>query len=273
MAQAASPALSVVIPTCNRPEMVGRAIESALASGNVDVEVIVVDDCPSPATAAAVAAIAHPKLRYVANPTPSGLGPALARNHGLSLARGAIIHFLDDDDAVFEGAYEAAISAFAAAPEIGAVFGQVDVFGDDPALLPKEALFFRQAAIRARRRSWLGPKWGLLATMLFGQTVLVCGSGLVRRACAQAVGGFNPDITMFEDVEFYTRVIRRAGAYALPHGTLHYRIGPSLARQPGRDEMLVESFRMSHAAYAKAHGRAELIALKILNRGLEALNC
>jgi len=49
-----NPLASVVIPTRNRPELVGRAVRSALQQTLTDLEVIVVVDGPDPATVSAL---------------------------------------------------------------------------------------------------------------------------------------------------------------------------------------------------------------------------
>jgi glycosyltransferase involved in cell wall biosynthesis len=45
------PSVSIIIPTCNRPQLLPRAVESARAAGT-DVEIIVVDDASQHETAA-----------------------------------------------------------------------------------------------------------------------------------------------------------------------------------------------------------------------------
>jgi glycosyltransferase involved in cell wall biosynthesis len=90
------PDVSVVIPTRNRPEIVTRAVRSALAQTHPDIEVVVVVDGPDPATVAALAAVPDPRLRVVELPAQGG-APA-ARNHGAGLARGEWTALLDDDD-------------------------------------------------------------------------------------------------------------------------------------------------------------------------------
>ena len=49
--------VTVVIPTRNRPDMVTRAVQSALAQTYAPLEVVVVIDGPDPATEARLAAI------------------------------------------------------------------------------------------------------------------------------------------------------------------------------------------------------------------------
>jgi glycosyltransferase involved in cell wall biosynthesis len=91
-----SPEVSVVIPTCNRPDLASRAVRSALAQTYEDLEVIVVIDGPDPATEEALGAIPDARLRVLPLPR-QGKAPN-ARNQGTRAATGRWTAFLDDDD-------------------------------------------------------------------------------------------------------------------------------------------------------------------------------
>lgn len=97
------PLLSIIIPTHSRPQFLSRAIDSALQSGPDDsTEVIVVPNGSIESWKPAAQSYAsdprvhwHPILPAHAN---------AARNHGLQLAHGKYIRFLDDDDYLLKGA-------------------------------------------------------------------------------------------------------------------------------------------------------------------------
>ena len=72
---AATPGVSVVIPTFRRLGPLQEAIESALHQQGVDVEVIVVDDSPEGSARDAVLAYRHERVRYAQPETPSGGRP------------------------------------------------------------------------------------------------------------------------------------------------------------------------------------------------------
>jgi glycosyltransferase involved in cell wall biosynthesis len=91
-----SPEVSVVIPTCNRPELATRAVRSALGQTYEDLEVVVVIDGPDPATEQALAAIPDARLRVL--PLPERGKAPNARNQGVRVAAGQWTAFLDDDD-------------------------------------------------------------------------------------------------------------------------------------------------------------------------------
>lgn len=99
----AVPLLSVVIPTSKRPHFLPRAIDSALRSApEGDVEVLVVPNGPDESWKLVAEAYSHdPRVQWHCI-TPSHAN--VARNHGLVLATGKYVRFLDDDDYLLEGA-------------------------------------------------------------------------------------------------------------------------------------------------------------------------
>ena len=88
--------VSVVIPTHNRPQLVCRAIRSALLQSARALEIIVVVDGPGKATIDAIEALHEPAVRVIA--VPDNVGGAEARNIGIRAAGAPWIALLDDDD-------------------------------------------------------------------------------------------------------------------------------------------------------------------------------
>jgi glycosyltransferase involved in cell wall biosynthesis len=88
--------ISVVIPTRNRPPLVIRAVQTALAQTMRDVEVIVVIDGPDASTEQALSRVDDVRLRVIA--LKQNVGGARARNIGVQEATGEWVALLDDDD-------------------------------------------------------------------------------------------------------------------------------------------------------------------------------
>jgi len=88
--------VTVVIPTLGRPELLKRAIFSALGQTHFNLEVIVVIDGDDPKTIEAVSWIQDPRLSLIA--LDSSVGGAEARNIGVRAAKGYYVALLDDDD-------------------------------------------------------------------------------------------------------------------------------------------------------------------------------
>lgn len=90
------PLISVVIPAYNCADVIGSAIDSALAQ-SVALEILVLDDGSSDELEAVMAGYeGNEAVRFAKN--EKNLGAAATRNRGVSLARGKYVAFLDADD-------------------------------------------------------------------------------------------------------------------------------------------------------------------------------
>jgi len=88
------PALSVIVPCYNMGRFLPEAVESVLAQGHPELQIIVVDDGSTDDTAACVRALPHP-VEYIRQ---DNRGPAAARNRGIRAARHDVLGFIDADD-------------------------------------------------------------------------------------------------------------------------------------------------------------------------------
>lgn len=93
---APAPNVSVIIPTYLRPDLVCRAVRSALEQTLTSLEVLVVVDGGDQETVRALATCSDPRLRVVL--PGRRLGNADARNAGVLEAGADWVAFLDDDD-------------------------------------------------------------------------------------------------------------------------------------------------------------------------------
>ena len=264
--------LSVVIPTCRRNEQLSAAIASVQRQAGATLEIIVVDDSAEGAAREAVATFRDQRIVYLQSPRPTGGVPSMVRNQGWSHATGRFIHFLDDDDIVPDGHYERALAVFARRPEIGLVFGRIEPFGDcSRTQLSHEQAYFQSAARRARICRHISTKRFFASQMLFDNPLLVCSAGVLRRDSVARVGGFDPQIRLMEDADFYLRVMRESGAAFVDDITLHYRIGfPSLmhAPNPSPEQMRAQrdGRRRMQAKYRSRYGAVEFYLLAALTR-------
>ncbi|MGE4442883.1 MAG: glycosyltransferase family 2 protein [Desulfomicrobium sp.] len=87
--------VSVIIPTHNRADVLGRAIASVLGQTWADFELIVVDDGSTDATATVLAEFDDPRLTGMRQ---ENKGVSAARNRGIAASRGRLIALLDSDD-------------------------------------------------------------------------------------------------------------------------------------------------------------------------------
>ena len=122
-----APRISVIIPTYNRENYIGDAIDSVLQQTCRDVEIIVVDDGSTDGTRDRVAEYGD-QVRYVFTPN-RGIGHA--RNLGMAHARGEFLAFLDSDDLFYPYMLEVESRLLDLHPEVGMVYGEMSAFDDD----------------------------------------------------------------------------------------------------------------------------------------------
>lgn len=119
------PLISIVVPTYQRPEKLGRALSSIAAACSHAKEVIVVDDCPQ---GSGFAAAQSASARYLFK---AGVDRGLShsRNLGLAMARGKYVAFLDDDDYFAPGALDRLLAQ--GRSDSAVVFGDYITFNEE----------------------------------------------------------------------------------------------------------------------------------------------
>lgn len=130
MTEPVEPLISVIIPAYNYARLLPRALDSVLAQGAEDVEVIVVNDGSSDHTGDVLAdyATRQPRLRVIHQ---ANAGAAAARNRGIGLARGSHVLLLDADDELLPNALATLRKLVAAHPRAGMFLGaQLSVYAD-----------------------------------------------------------------------------------------------------------------------------------------------
>lgn len=103
--------VSAVIPTRGRPDLLRRAVRSALNQSLREIEVVVVIDGEDSLTRTALEELAQQDERVRVVALPVSVGGSDARNRGVAAASGEWIAFLDDDDEWLPGKLHAQLNA------------------------------------------------------------------------------------------------------------------------------------------------------------------
>lgn len=194
--------MSIVIPCFNHGNYVAEAVDSALAQTWPKVEVVVVDDGSTDSATAAAVDRQGERPRVRALRVANG-GLAAARNHGIAHSRGEFLLMLDADDVLAPTFLERTVPVLRADARVGIVYTDVEYFG-------------------ARKGKWHTPEFDFVELLCRN---LMVATSLYRRACWEAVGGY--DATMrdgFEDWEFWIAIGERGFAGArVPEPLFRYR--------------------------------------------------
>lgn len=182
--------LSVIVPAYNAAADLEESLSALRAQADAGTEIIVVDDASSDDTARVAAHLGATVLRQERN-----AGPSAARNRGAGSARGDILFFIDADVVPAPDALARVRDAFAASPELAALFGSYDASPRAPGLVSQyRNLLHHYTHQRASADAFTF--WS--------------GCGAIRRSIFEAAGGFDERgfPRSMEDVELGYRLCR-----------------------------------------------------------------
>jgi len=232
--------LSIVIPSCRRPDLLERCLKSVCAFAPPDTEIIVVDD-GSRESIVSRTAQRFPVQHLLRNAKP--LGFARAANAGIARATADIVEMLNDDAEVTPGWAEAALRAFEN-PTVVAVAplvmihpnGQhchplIDSAGDeyDPGGFARKRGHGQRLSDRFLKA---GPAWGVSAT-----------AGFYRRTALIEAGCFPDDFgAYFEDVDLSFRLRKNGGEIRYePTSVVWHNVSASYGPRPNRRTLEMQS--------------------------------
>lgn len=94
-----APLVSIVIPTCNRQDVLARCLDALTRQTCPSYEIIVVDDHSTDDTPTLLRRFAerHPQLNFQALRNQQHAGANPSRNRGIQASRGEFVAFLDND--------------------------------------------------------------------------------------------------------------------------------------------------------------------------------
>ena len=224
-----APHIAVAVCTKDRPDSLGRLLDSVLASTYPDFRIVVVDNNgPDDDRAAAVAREAGRRgdVTYVREPQ---LGTSYARNRAMRETSGEIVACTDDDAVVDEFWLAEIARALSEHPEADIVTGPIA-----PAELVTEAqVWFEEFGGLSKGRGFTPDAF----TPPFRQDPLYpcpgfgAGANMAwRPGVAESIGGFNPALGPgtpamgSEDTLAFTQVLRAGGTIVYQPGAIvrHY---------------------------------------------------
>lgn len=216
------PLVTVIVPTYNVEAYVDDCLNSILSQDYPEMEVIVVDDGSTDGTVAALAAYGD-RVRLVRQ---ENRGAAAARNHGLALARGTYVTFLDGDDIWLPGKVKAQVVYMECHPNVGMTYGRWEEWR------------------RTRGRGFAMPEWvermgthdeeavpgivpegsGWLYHKLLTDFLVTTIAVMLRRGIVEQIGYFDETLERGEDYEYWLRVSRVTEIHKLDRVMALYRL-------------------------------------------------
>lgn len=261
----ALPLISVIMPCFNAAPYVEEAVRSVMEQTYPEIELIIVDDGSTDASQEIVAKLAgeYPaRIRHVAQ---SNAGPYAARNHGLALAKGEFVAFLDADDWWSKDCIQKMLSAvneddsialaYCGWQNVGLEGGRGEPYVPPDYELEDKAVRFLRAAA----------PWPIHAA-------------LVRRSVIEEVGGFDLHLPTCMDYDLWLRIAVSRPIRLVPEVLAFYRhhasgqITSTQWRQARNSWLVKRKFLREHpeqVRHLSAEKRKELVDGALLKRGYD----
>lgn len=233
-----APHISVVLPVYNGTRYLRAAVESILAQTFADFECIIIDDGSRDDSAAVVASIDDPRIRFHRQ---ANIGLAATLNRGISLAQGKYIVRQDQDDLSDPRRLALQVAFMDSHP--------------DCALLGTRATIMADDAPTGRYHDHPLDDTVLKLDLLFNNP-FVHSSVMLRRDMVLEIGGYATDLARQppEDYELWSRLARRFTVANLNQRLVHYREVSSSMSRDGENPFLEKLLLISSENISLAAG-------------------
>jgi glycosyltransferase involved in cell wall biosynthesis len=206
------PLVSIIIPCHNAEPWLEATLLSALGQTWDPKEIIVVDDGSTDGSAAVARRFEARGVRVVVQ---ANRGASAARNHGLRMAGGDFVQFLDADDLLSADKIAAQMETLQSGPRDAVASCRWGRFFDDPGT----ARFCDQAVFRD-----FAPAREFLIHQAETSDMIHPAAWLTPRAVAADAGPWDETLSLNDDGEYFCRILLRASAVRFsPRGSAYYR--------------------------------------------------
>lgn len=212
------PLVSIIIPVYNAASFIAETINSALQQTWPNKEIIIIDDGSSDNSLAIIRQFESVNVKIH---TQINQGASAARNHGLQLAKGTYIQFLDADDLLSANKIEAQIEALADYPGYIGLCGTIH-FQDstDPIAYTLKHEWFSEGSddpvdflIKLYGGGLIGPDYGGMVQP---------NAWLTPREIIDKAGPWNEMRNPDDDGEFFCRVVLASKGIRYGYKAINY---------------------------------------------------
>lgn len=182
--------VSVILPTYNRSQMLGGAIETVLAQTYRNFELLIIDDGSTDKTKEIIQRYNDKRIRYIWQENSGS--PAGARNTGLKMVKGKYIAFLDSDDLWFSSKLEKQVEFLNKNDEILLVATNFIVFSNSGVFI-KDITLSRNIRVSFHQ--------------LINRNMIINSSVILRKEIADVIGLQDENLSSMEDYDYWLRIL------------------------------------------------------------------
>ena len=209
-----SAVVTVVMPSCNRPEYLEATIASVRAQSYTEWELVIADDGSDAATRRILEEASKQERTRVLWLDHAG-NPARARNAGIRAASGRYVAFIDSDDLWEPRKLEQQIAQLDREPACRwcyTAFTRVDATGS---VLREEAT-----------RPWSAWRGDVLLAVIEGRAMVRTPSVVAERALLEQAGGFDERLRSCEDYDLWMRLALLSPVALVDESLIRVRVNP-----------------------------------------------
>jgi len=236
------PVVSIVTPSLNQAAFLEATILSVLGQEYPRLEYIVMDGGSTDGSVDLIRKYAHRLLDWTSGPDR---GQADAVNRGFAKASGAILAWLNSDDTYEAGAVQVVVAAFAAQPEVDAIYG--------------DCVYVNQA----------GRPVTVFHAQPFDLAGFLCTEGYIhqptvffRRRVVEQMGPLDTSFSLCLDYEYWLRMATTCRWLYLPRSLARFRMHPAAKSTARRREFLGERLRCLDRLFADPALPAKVLAVR-----------
>ena len=244
----AAPKISVVLPVYNGERYLRESLDSVLAQTMEDFELIVVDDCSTDTTPAILAEYAarDPRIHIIRNRENQRLPRSL--NIGFAEARGKYLTWTSDDNVYLPEAFMRMADYLDRFPETMMVNASLDMMDEAGNVTHDESDRFDADPVMSFYDNRIGACF------------------LYRREVPEEIGGYDPEMFLIEDYEYWMRIMLRYGRIGhIKEVLYHYREHAGSLTTTRKNEVAKQSFK------ARCKHLREIVPRIIEDRALTVL--
>jgi|GEM_PF-387294 len=239
------PTVSVVIPCYNYARFLPGAVASVTAQPEVDVDVLIIDDCSSDGTSELAQSLAEQDPRITVVVHARNLGHIATYNEGIATAEGDYLVLLSADDLLAPGSLARASALLDAHPSVAFAYG--------------DAMPFRGDSTPTARRAdqgwtiWEGHDW-IAERCRLGINAAASPEVMMRTSVQRQIGEYRAELPHSADMEMWLRAAA-VGDVGRIEGTdqAFYRMHPDSLTQ-ALCVKPTDDLRARHDAFAVALG-------------------
>ena len=214
------PLISIILPVYNAcrtdKKFFWNALKSIEGQTYKNIELIVVDDGSTDDSRALYDEfmLAHPGLhaKYV---TKLNAGQSSARNLGVQVCKGDYVSFIDQDDEWYEDRLKRVVP-WLSNNEIDLIYTDADNIDADGQVTYK-------SIHKTYCFGWPHPK-KQIEDILFKDIIVMPGLMVIKKEKYEAVGGFDVNLSGYEDDDLFLRIFEIGRIFYLPEPTLRWRM-------------------------------------------------